>query len=221
MRSTPGGEQSVLRRLAKYLKGTRRSIQRVGHGFTWAAWAAPRGARARRGPSGTPGGRGRCRAGPLSGGDAVVSCEGRRPFRPARRTAQQALVGTEVDRAGHDHHHAVEAPAPPAARKLGQQLLPGASEQAEALARGLHGQLGRLGRRSGSSAGRRGQRRVHGSVVQPGRPVPVASALAWAYLKYTESGLEMSKECRAVGLPELLPRVRQRRRRLARDEADC
>ena len=54
-----------------------------------------------------------------------------------------------------------------------------------------------------------------------GRPVPVARALAWAYLKYTESGLEMSKECRAVGLSELLPRVRQRRRRLARDEADC
>ena len=51
--------------------------------------------------------------------------------------------------------------------------------------------------------------------------MPVARALAWAYLKYTESGLEMSKECRAVGLPELLPRVRQRRRRLARDEADC
>ena len=48
----------------------------------------------------------------------------------------------------------------------------------------------------------------------------MARALAWAYLKHTEAGLEMSEERCAVGLAKLLPRVRQRCRRLARDEAD-
>lgn len=48
----------------------------------------------------------------------------------------------------------------------------------------------------------------------------MARALAWAYLKYTEARFEMGEERCAVGLPELLPRVCQRCRRLARDEAD-
>ena len=112
--------------------------------LTWAAWAVPRGEWARHGPSGTTtdGPSGRC-----------SHREGRRHFRPARHTARQALIGPEIDRAGHHHHHAVEAPAPLADRKLRQQLLPRPSEERKALARRLHGQLGQLGRWSGSSAG--------------------------------------------------------------------